>query len=272
MALTSYFVNPVTSGAANTKGAYAAFVASTPYDCSRLFLMVRGTAAANRFFLFDLAIGAAGAETVVVANIAVGDGADFVIGAFVEINVDIPMGSRVSMRCQSVTASTVAAVALMLENRALGALTAPVTYGANTAASRGTQIDPGAVISTKGAYVEFSASTTARIDAVMLCATVNAQAAAIASGTVWSVDVATGGSGSETVVIPNLLYIANSPDDKVSPGLIRIPVSIPAATRLAVRCDCNRNTATERLLCLTVIGMQEPAASGGGQRSVAYLG
>ena len=63
------------------------------------------------------------------------------------------------------------------------------------------------------------------------------------------------------MVIPNVPVYCSPTDDHVNPVLIRLPIAIPAGTRLAVRCQCNVNTATQRILCVTAIGMQEPAPS-----------
>jgi len=271
MALTSYPFTNLTSGAANVKGAYAEIVAATPSASSRLHLEVRSTAVANLFFLIDLATGAAGAETVQVANIAINTDGEFISAAVLALDVDIPAGSRLAARCQSTSAAApTVVVAVFLEDRPLGGLAGPVTYGTNTAASRGTQVDPGTTINTKGSYVQLSASTTARIDALALCLTLGVSGQTLGSFTLWQVDVATGAGGAETVVIADHIVQGSSPIDTVRPPIIRLPVSVPAGTRLAVRCQCNRNTAAERLLCVTLIGMQEPV-TGGGEHAYTFV-
>jgi hypothetical protein len=88
----------------------------------------------------------------------------------------------------------------------------------------------------------------------------------------WRIDVATGAAGAETVIIPNLQVIANAAEDKARPTSVVLPAAIPAGTRLAVRCDSSLNTATIRLACVTLIGMQEPASSSGSATAVAYVG
>ena len=274
MALTTYSVS-ITSGAAHTKGAYTQVVAATPYASSRLHLDLDRTGVANRQLLVDLATGAAGAETVVVANLAVLTDPDALAGAYVALDVDIPAGTRLALRCQAVTAATSLAVNLYLEDRALGGLAAPVTYGtADLANTRATQIDPGGTANTKGSYVELTTSTSARLDALAICCTTDFQGTAIATLTTWFLDVATGAAGAETVVVPNLAWAAGVTADVVRPGIVRVPVVIPAGTRLAVRCQCSVATAVQRVLRVTLIGMQEPATSGGGSAAgaVAYVG
>ena len=272
MAYTTYSLIGFTSGAANAKGVYAQIVAATPYASSRIHVLW-GSSTANRFLLVDLATGAAGLETVIVANIALQADSDGLLVSSVALSVNIPAGTRLTVRSQAVSGATVSNATFILEDRALGSFTNPVTYGADTANTRGTQIDPGTTINTKGAYVQLSASTSARIDGLVICTSVAAQGTAITATTAWRLDIATGPAAGETVVIPDVEVFANTGTDISRPGIIQFPLSIPAGTRLAVRCECNRNTATERLLAVTLIGMQEPATGGGGAAgAVAYVG
>ena len=159
MALTTYPAITLTSGGgANSKGAYVEIVASTPYDSSRLHVIAGSGNIASVRFLIDLATGAAGSETVVVSNLAIAEGSlNTVIGQGVALDVDIPAGARLSARCQASTGSDQYTIGVLLEDRPLASLTNPVTYGANTVSTRGTQVDPGATAGTKGAYVQFSA-------------------------------------------------------------------------------------------------------------------
>lgn len=273
MALTTYLSLTATSGSAGVKGAYTQVVASTPYDSSRLYLLFANATAAQLFFLVDVATGPAASETVVVANVSVAvTGTTPVIGQWVPIDVDIPAGTRLAVRSQSVSATVGVTLSVMLESRPLASIANPVTYGADTSSSTGTNVDPGAVSSTKGSYVQFSASTSARIDAVALCFTITAQSQPIANYQAWNVDLATGAGGSETVVIGNVRVDCSQTTDVIQPALIRLPVSIPAGTRLAVRCDCNLNSSPQRLLRVTVIGMQEPASGSGSGGSFTFVG
>jgi len=90
----------------------------------------------------------------------------------------------------------------------------------------------------------------------------------------WSIDLATGASGSEVILLADVTVTGGTGSDAVRQGYLYLPASIPAGTRLAVRCNCNVTTAGQRVLAVTVIGMQEPATGGGGSSAtaVAYLG
>lgn len=273
--MTNQFFTLTADAVAHVKGAYAEIVASTPANSSRMFLQCRFSSATGRSYLIDIATGAAASEVVIVSNIAVITDTESIGGVVIPIDVDVPAGTRLSARCQgSTTGSITLACCLLLDTRPIASIANPVTYGADTTVSLGTQVDPGATINTKGAYVQFSASTTARIDALVICITTNAGLQAIASFTSWNVDVATGAAASETVVLPDVTASASSIADTMRPSIVRLPISIPAGTRLAVRCQCNRNTATERLIKVTLIGMQEPASVGGAgaAATVAYVG
>lgn len=275
MALTTYSAAITSGGGANVKGSYTQLVASTPYASSRLHVIVRhtGGGVARVTGLVDLATGAAAAETVVVADLAVFSDSDSVVGESLAVSVDVPAGTRLAVRWASAPGSSqVLNLIVLLEDRALGSLAGPVTYGTVSASSRGTLVDPGGVASTKGSYVELAASTSARIDAVGLCCTVNSSIT-LAAFTTWTLDLATGSGGAESVVIADVITSGNTAGDTMRPGLLRLPVSIPAGTRLAARCACNRTTAGERVLALTVIGLQEPASGGGSAAgAVAYVG
>jgi len=275
MALTTTRADNVTAHAtAHTKGAYVELTSATPYASSRIYFFHRWSSAANKFYLVDLATGAAGAETVVVANLHIAASNESLSGAVVALDLDLPAGTRLAVRCQSNIGSSPIGVSVILEARALAGLAAPVTYGTVLASSRGTQVDPGAVAATKGAYVQLTAATTARIDALVLDVTVYAATPSINAFHEYLVDVATGAAGAETIILPDVPFLANSVSDAVYPQLVRLPASIPAGTRLAVRVYCSLATVNVRILCVTLIGVQEPAAAVGvgGALAVAYVG
>ena len=272
MAYAAYTLITATGGGLNAKGAYTQVVAATPFASSRLYVIVEAAAAANRWFLLDIATGAAAAETVVVSNVALYVDTEAFAGMFIPVDVDIPAGSRVAVRVQAGVAASQLTLHVYLEDRALASLANPVTYGALTAVSAGTLVDPGGTASTKGAYVEFSASLPSRLDVVLLFVTPSVTA--LGAVFRWFLDIATGGAGVETVVLPDVAVLGTTFTDSVRPAILRFPVSIPAGTRLAVRCACNLNTASQRVLRVSLIGMQEPASGGGGSATgaVAYVG
>jgi hypothetical protein len=267
---TSYNAALTASASTNTKGAYVQLTASTPYDSSLLYINPGFSNGSSRFLLVDIATGGAGSETVVVSNICLRSDTDWIIGGWAAISVDIPAGTRVSMRCQSGTGSATIGITVMLCDRALGSLSAPVTYGASTGSSVGTAVDPGGTANTKGAYVQVTASSSARIDRLLVTCTLFT---AISGTLGWTIDIATGGAGSETIVVPDLLVGGGNSADQVTPPLLSFLVSIAASTRIAARCACSVNTVSQRIPYISLIGMQEPATGGGSAAgAVAYVG
>lgn len=246
----------LTSGAANTKGAYGQMSASTPFDADGFYVQL-GNATVSRDFLLDIAVGAAASEQIIVSNMQVsagsGDNANGNQRAYVPI--PIKTGTRVSCRVQSTGASAVLVIQLTLVTgtffaaRSLGAAT---TYGAATGDSGGVSVDPGAVANTKGSWAQISASLTRPIKALILC--VGNQANAVQTSHQALVDLGIGAGGSEVVVADNLLFQASVTDDLLRPGWIELALSIKSGTRLAARAQVDITDATDRLLDVVVVG------------------
>lgn len=253
------------SGSTHTKGSYGEIVASTSADASRWWFNVRNAGTGDRMYLIDLAKGAGGAETVIVADVNFDAGADVTVSLNAQMDVDIPASTRLAGRCQSGTGSATVDVWLLAQDRALATISNPVTYGAVTASSRGTQIDPGGTANTESAYVQYSASSTADASALCVVAAKNSQGDTIAAFQHWRVDVAHGPGGSEVVDITDLTFCCNGTGNHVTPAAQRYPIAnIASGTRLAMRAQCSVNTATDRIIALELITMQDPDTDFGG--------
>lgn len=268
----TYSVTATADASAHTKGTYVEIVASTASNVSRLWVLCTG-GSANSYYLADIAEGAAASESDIINDVFVHMGTDSSgtyagCAAWTPYDVDIASGTRLSVRCQSSTGGSNIGFAFILEDRALGTLTDPATYGTVAASSRGTQIDPGGTADTKGSWTEITASTSAEIDALAVMFGLGTSGETLAANQTWKVDIGTGGAGAETVVIPDITVRGTVGIDAAHPAVVRFPVSIAASTRIAARCQCSVNTAADRLLAVTIIGMQEPAATGGAHTSV----
>lgn len=93
-------------------------------------------------------------------------------------------------------------------------------------------VTSGGVAHTKGSYAELTASTpseSSRLHVVIRNADTDQRK--------FLVDVATGGAGSETVVIPNVAYHVGDAGRKAA--TLSVDVDIAASTRIAVRCQCS---------------------------------
>lgn len=91
-------------GTAHTKGAYSEIVASAAAPLRRLLVLFGNQANAARTtckWLVDIAIGAGGSETIVVADLFVhGSGFELLFPQAVSFPVSIPAGSRLAVRAQ----------------------------------------------------------------------------------------------------------------------------------------------------------------------------
>lgn len=226
---------------ANTKGSYVELTASTAFDADG-FLLVASTPTVAVDHMLDIAVGGAGSEAVVLANLAVelyftgGSPAVF-------IPVAIPAGSRVSARVQGSTGGAAIDIALVLVKGGLAGsvgLTTATTYGADTTTSTGTLIPYSGSPNTKDTtWTQLSASTAGRTLAILVLA--GLRGGANAASTTSLLDIGVGAAASEEAVVPNLLLSLDTAIDRFFPGAFWIPVDIPDGSRLAARAQHSGN-------------------------------
>ena len=242
------------ASAANTKGNWVQIVASTGRSIDSITLHPDyGDGIYD--YLFDIAVGAAGSEVVIVSNILISTMSSYSYrGSTFIFPISIPAGTRISMRCQHNTDNAARNMYFNLStfhNPYLDQkLPPPVTYGANTADSGGTQIDAGATPYTAGAYVQLTASTTRYHKGVVFCFG-NISNAARTAG-MFTVDLGIGGAGAEVVKLQSIVGVpaANTPPTPFCS--IFYPMDIPIGSRLAIRCSSGITDATDRLLDVVV--------------------
>jgi hypothetical protein len=245
------------SGTANVKGGYTQLVASTPFDASGFLLsIVNDVSGAAVSYLLDLAVGAAAAEQVMIPNLLI-DTASIAsrLCVFCWIPLPIPAGSRISARLQNSTTTGTLAVGVMLIGGGLYGLPSGgqmSALGADTAASNGVVIDPGAVAHTKGSYGQLTASTPHAIRALLLAFGSNKNS--VAGTNKWLVDVAVGAAASEQILFGNLLLTCGA--ERPLPSLLGpLPCSIPAGVRLAARAQCSIIDTTDRKFAVVAYGI-----------------
>ncbi len=247
----------ITGGAADTKGSYTQLIAATAFDIQWVCVQIYADGT-NSEFLVDIAIGAP-TEQIIVENLysetpqsGVGR---VVVGAYA-MPLYIPAGTEISARCQSSTASAVCDVN-MIGQGAHFMPSAPAsivdTYGAVTASTEGTQIDPGTSLNTKGAWTQIVASTDRDIHAIVFSTGRSAQNRSLSDAD-FLVDIGVGASGNEFAIVKDYYFFTASSGDGVknysSPCF---PVFIPAGSRLAARAQCSI-TGTDRLFGLIIHG------------------
>lgn len=116
---TAYGVNAASSSGtvitpdsnANVKGAYSELIASTTLPIHEMLVTIQGASATmttSSAYLIDIAVGAAGSERVVYSNYPMKSFAFLGVEAvyytfplYLPLSFQIPVGSRLSARCQS---------------------------------------------------------------------------------------------------------------------------------------------------------------------------
>ncbi len=239
-------LDTVVCGAAHTKGAWKQLIASTTMPVSELLIYTYGavfTAVTDTGALFDIGIGAAAAETVIVSNVQCGFISGNAMLAF-RLPVKIASGTRISMRAQCAVASkTIPTQAWVVG----GGVVPPesgdqaVTYGALTASSGGTLLATPGAINTKATWTVLSAATTAEARFVMV--TVQPIAGTVTGAGQCLIDIGVGAAAAEQVIISNV-FVATDALEKVQYLPLTFPVRIKAGSRLVARQQCTVTTAT----------------------------
>jgi hypothetical protein len=214
-----------------SKGSWFELMAasSNSFPAQGFILTMCRTGAADWDCLYDVGIGGAGSETVVVSDFLNSQESTMSAAASINFPIAIPGGSRVAARAVTASGGVIDDVMLHLVT---GGWTYPSGFagatglGGSTSTGKGTSVTPGS--SVKGSYSQIIASTAQAYKGIMVRLGTNN--AVIGSETL-VVDVALGGAGSEVVIVPNLVFKAQNDISTAS----MIPVHIPAASRVAVR-------------------------------------
>jgi hypothetical protein len=252
---TTQLLTVTANGSNNTKGSYTEIVTTTSFECCGFILTFeQGSLLGD--CLLDIAIGAGGSEQDVLSNILLSAQISVRLGSSQFIPLAIPANTRISARCQTSTGGQAVYCGIYPVARDLKATPGfhrAVTYGASTADSGGTSIDPGGSANTKGAYSQLSASLTIPVSFLLL------MPGSAANGTPtnarWNVDIAIGAGGSEEVIVPDLHFALHTTTKTIFPFIIGLPVNIPAGQRLSARAQCDITDATDRLMDLVAIGL-----------------
>lgn len=219
------------SATINTKGAYTQLTAATSGDTAFMVVKLATTdvATATTGFLVDIAVGASGSEVVIAANLLVA--AD---GTYIQSNgnwllpLAIPSGTRIAARCQCNAASGPIQVSLILYDGGFDAQTfaGVAAIGAVTTTSLGTVVALGNGV--KGVYAQLIAATLNDYEG--LAVSVEGDGASVVG---IDIDVAIGASGSEVIVIPDLVFLGGTAYQQVFGAFLHI--NVPVGTRVAVR-------------------------------------
>jgi hypothetical protein len=243
------------AGSINVKGSYAEIVSAIPFATSGFLVNIVPGVATD--WLFDIAIGGAGSEKIVVENLLLSTArpGESITSYFFPIR--LPEGVRLAMRCQARQASQAAGVVITLfgvSNLLSDPLSRCTAYGAATGDSGGIQVDPGGTVDTKGSYSEIVSSTSNPIRQIIVV--LGDQNNAAMTTAFFHLDIAVGAAGSEKILIPDLFFGAGTTTDGHVPAVFGpFPVAILAGTRIAARARCSINDATDRLFDVAIYGV-----------------
>jgi hypothetical protein len=240
---------------AHTKGNYVEYVASTPFDTCGIIISV-GYCQYGYYYLFDVAIGAAGSEQVIIPDLTIHSpisAALFQVATYF-FPIHIPRGSRIALRSQSSTGGKYIRPMIYLISGGAAqpaGLNRVLCYGL-TGNSEGTEIDPGTSSNTKGGFVEIVSSLVYPLKGFVLG--IGNTDFSRASGE-WLIDVAIGAAGSEQVILPDYHAATSTSTTRIGPiASPFIPIAMPIGTRISVRSQSSLTT-TDRLLDVFIYGV-----------------
>ncbi len=246
----------VQSGAANTKGSWTQLIASTAYEAAALVLQLIGFASTVRRNAIDIGIGGAGSEKILVPDLFINGGNNAV--GFVWIPMNVPKGSRISMRFQNTTASEAIRASILLMASAATGLPPfyrATTYGFTSGTTRGQLVDAGASAGTKGAYTQIDGAIANPIKMFYLMVALGSTPGASDIRALG--DIAIGAGGSEKIIGADFLW-NHSGSNGVEPNGGPIGpffYSIAAGTRIAVRAASNTTDTGARTFDACILGL-----------------
>lgn len=237
LTLDTPVVSPTPDATANTEGTWSQFENSTSSRIDEVDISLRITGPVEG--LCDIGVDTAGGTSYVeyISNLSVqgiSPASNVKTIRYHNLPVAIPSGSSVAARCQASGAS-VASLRVMMVAKKLRIATQsnPVTYGAVSASSSGTAIDPGATPNTL-VYAQISAATSARIKQLWIHLSAGDYAVA---ANAWAVNVSTG-TAPGTLLFPtgNTCCLRDDANATVDTPDVQVfgplPVDIPVGTEL----------------------------------------
>jgi len=241
---TDYGVSVATNASANTKGNYASLTSSLPIAAQGGFWWNISTTVGAFDFSFDLAVGTAGNEKIIIPDMFFAGSAE--VNRSIFMPLQIPAGSTVRARGQSTTGTKASLHSVTPVG--LGWLGSEMpqrceSLGVTTsAATHGVSVTPNATINTKGSYAAIGTSNFAyRFLLVIL----GFQLSGARTGSNARLDIAVGTAGSEQVILPNLRYRnCNTTQEPVKQMFLGpFPVGIAGGTSISARCQADQASA-----------------------------
>jgi hypothetical protein len=254
--LSTSLMTSVSSGNANVVGSWVMMHSAATFPVSGIVVHLGKTGVAsaglNRQWMFDVGVGATSLETVVVQNVAFGGSLPFASWFF---PLNIPFGSRISLRVQSITAlsSITMGMWVMGGGQGIESGNKAVTYGAVPASSIGTVLTAPGSANVEGAtWTVLSAATTAPIRWIVVGITSPNTSGATAADLL--VDIGVGASGAEKEVVTDIPVSVSVNEEVNMPRPLTFPAYIPFGSRLVARYR-GTSTLTTASPTVTVTGI-----------------
>ena len=242
----------IITGGANIKGSWVEMTSSSTFDFEYLQLTTLINDTAD--YLLDIGVGSAGNEEVIVGDVMIsyGGGSVSIVDTF-GFPIHIAKGSRITARGQASSSSQNLRLGLTGYSSSLPGYAKVVGYGISTGDSGGTPVDPGGSSNTKGAYSEVTSSTNEDLREIYMHLGNAKNASLSAAGFLF--DIAIGSAGNEEIIVSNLAVYTHPAHNSPTPGSYRLPIQIPAGTRIAVRSQSSITNATDRILDVAIYGV-----------------
>jgi hypothetical protein len=247
----------ITSGSAGTKGSYTELIASTARASSLFTVNFHGISATEGVELF-FATGAAASE-VDLFSIMCFTRATQVHNA-VTLPFSVASGVRLSAATLSSGASETIGVSVGLsDDDSWGTSSEATLIGAS--GGKGAIVDPGGSVNTKGSYVELSSSAPHDMDFLVACIGGN-ENGAVNPQHDHLIDIAIGAASSEVVLVEDIFHVNPTSENSHSWYPIYAPIS--SGDRVSARAQSNGNNTADRLIDVSVLGVNLTAPTGGG--------
>jgi len=243
------------SATIHTLGSYVELLsaANNTYPITEIEILFSkyGSSSGNQGnMLFNLAIGGAGSEQIIIPNILI-EASTSVTNTSVYrycVPISIPSGVRISMNAQSqLTGATTIGASLILTAGALGSdggLSTVDDIGATTATTRGTVVATSGTIDTFGSWVEMSASLAKSYKGFVISAF---KASGSWSGLEVTYEVGVGSAGNEEVIFSGQHIITGT--QEFGSGMVSgfKPVGVASGERIAIRAQSDSTNADKNL-------------------------
>ena len=233
---------------ANTKGSFGQLTASTEFDAQGI-LVHMSHPSTNCGALLDIGIGPKDSEQVLIPDLHLDHvhGAGAVPCSSWYFSIEVPANERISARIATSTAATVDTMAVLISKSIESDQTFSrvLTYGKTVVGSRGTSINCGSSVNTKGSWVQIGiVEMNTRMVFISLGSAQNTQLAEAD----FLMDIGIGLLGVETAVIGNIPFASSAQGDTFFPRTIGpLPCSIPAGQRVSVRGQCSTTDSADRI-------------------------